>query len=80
MTIQEMQGGEALSAGEVCKILGIGFPALRAWLSKPYFPAVKIGKRDYVVFRTTLMNWLSDPKNILEFKRLQEEDRMYEAQ
>jgi len=52
---------EALTADEASKILGIGVHQLRNWMRKPYFPAVRVGKNDYVIFRTTLMNWISDP-------------------
>lgn len=62
---------EALTAAEACKILGIGENQLRYWMTKPYFPSVKVGKRDYIIFRTTLMNWIADPKNMVEFKQAQ---------
>ena len=70
MTLQN----EALTAAEACKILGIGENQLRCWMSKPYFPSVKIGKRDYVIFRTTLMNWIANPDNMVAFKRAQTEE------
>ncbi len=65
---------EALTADEASKILGIGVHQLRNWMRKPYFPAVRVGKNDYVIFRTTLLNWIADPKNMLEFKNAQDSE------
>ncbi len=65
---------EALTADEASKILGIGVHQLRYWMRKPYFPAVRVGKNDYVIFRTTLLNWIADPKNMLEFKNAQDSE------
>lgn len=66
--------GEALTAEEASKILGIGVHQLRNWMSKPYFPSLRIGKRDYIIPRTTLINWISDPQNIIAFKAAQSAD------
>ena len=49
---------EASTAEEASKILGIGVHQLRNWMSKPYFPSLRIGKRDYIIPRTTLINWI----------------------
>jgi Na+-transporting NADH:ubiquinone oxidoreductase subunit NqrA len=65
---------EALTAVEASKILGIGVHQLREWMTKPYFPSVRIGKNDYVIFRTTLMHWLSEPANMIAFKKNQNEE------
>lgn len=70
MTLQN----EALTAAEASEILGIGVDQLRYWMHKPYFPSVKVGKRDYVIFRTTLMNWIANPDNMVAFKRAQIEE------
>ncbi|MDE6397741.1 MAG: helix-turn-helix domain-containing protein [Clostridiales bacterium] len=69
-----MQQEEALTAAEASKILGVGMGQLREWMSKPYFPSVRVGKRDYIIFRTTLMHWISDPQNMLAFKQAQNEE------
>lgn len=69
-----MQQSEALTAEEASKILGIGTNQLRVWMQKPYFPSVRIGKKDFVIFRTTLMNWITDPQNMVLFKREQDEE------
>lgn len=65
---------EALTAQEASEILGIGVHQIREWLQKPYFPAVRVGKRDFIIFRTTLKAWISDPANMIAFRKAQEDE------
>lgn len=63
-----------ITAIEISKRLGIGVGSVYDLLRSDGFPAVPYGARSYIVPRLAFMAWISDPKNIIEYKRCVRKD------
>lgn len=50
------QRGEAMFVKETAAYLGIGENEVREWMKHPAFPSAAVGKKGYVIFKTTLQN------------------------
>lgn len=57
-----------MSIEEMAEMLGIGVTSVYALIKAEGFPSIPNGKSGYVVPRITFMNWLADPRFVIEFK------------